>query len=543
MLLLLVAVYVLVVLRTAWISDDAYMTMRTVDNFVGGHGLTWNVSERVQAYTHPLWMLLLSAVYAFTREAYFTNIVLGVVLSTAAFALIVLRLARRPHRGLLAGGLLLLSKAFVDFSTSGLEDSLTYVVAAAFAVAVLEARASRRRVLWCALAAGLAMLNRLDLGLLLLPCLGVVTWEQARGKGEEKWRAVRWQFALGLSPVAAWELFSLFYYGFPFPNTAYAKLNTGVPRVELIAQGLRYLWNSIELDPVTLAATAWALVLAFAGGCARRRALAAGVALYLLYTVLVGGDFMSGRFLAAPLCVAAILLARADMRPVTAWTGLVVMLVLGLGASRCPVWSGSDYAHEVIPRHGVADERGWYYPHTGLLRWRRERPLPDHRWVLWGRDLRRRAESGERIVYVQDGVGFLGYEAGPEVVVVDVLALGDPLLARLPARDARTGRWRIGHFERELPEGYLETVYRGENVLGDRRLAGYYEQLSLVTRGPLLSWGRLAAIWRLNTGPQRLDPRPAYRSVFEGGPAFPAPRPVGATEPPPGWGPAAPTIP
>ena len=51
---------------TAWVVDDAYITFRTVDNFVNGHGLTWNVAERVQAYSHPLWMFLVSACYLFT---------------------------------------------------------------------------------------------------------------------------------------------------------------------------------------------------------------------------------------------------------------------------------------------------------------------------------------------------------------------------------------------------------------------------------------------------------------------------------------------
>ena len=33
-------------------------------------------------------------------------------------------------------------------------------------------------------------------------------------------------------PLLAWELFSLLFYGFPFPNTYYAKLNTGIPKAE-----------------------------------------------------------------------------------------------------------------------------------------------------------------------------------------------------------------------------------------------------------------------------------------------------------------------
>jgi arabinofuranosyltransferase len=47
-----------VVLRTAWVSDDAFITFRTVDNALNGAGLRWNPAERVQTYTHPLWMLL-----------------------------------------------------------------------------------------------------------------------------------------------------------------------------------------------------------------------------------------------------------------------------------------------------------------------------------------------------------------------------------------------------------------------------------------------------------------------------------------------------
>ena len=54
----LLALFTYVFIVNAWVGDDAYITFRTVDNFVNGYGLTWNTSERVQAYTHPLWMFL-----------------------------------------------------------------------------------------------------------------------------------------------------------------------------------------------------------------------------------------------------------------------------------------------------------------------------------------------------------------------------------------------------------------------------------------------------------------------------------------------------
>ena len=52
-LAVLILCYGLVLLRTGWLSDDAYITFRTIDNFENGHGLTWNVSERVEVFTHP----------------------------------------------------------------------------------------------------------------------------------------------------------------------------------------------------------------------------------------------------------------------------------------------------------------------------------------------------------------------------------------------------------------------------------------------------------------------------------------------------------
>jgi len=59
---------VAVVIKSAWLSDDAFITLRTVRNFNEGYGLVWNTHERVQAYTHPLWMLLLSLTYFVTSE-------------------------------------------------------------------------------------------------------------------------------------------------------------------------------------------------------------------------------------------------------------------------------------------------------------------------------------------------------------------------------------------------------------------------------------------------------------------------------------------
>ena len=53
-----VIAFVLVLINTAWIGDDAYISFRTIDNFTNGYGLTWNLNERLQTFTDPGMMLL-----------------------------------------------------------------------------------------------------------------------------------------------------------------------------------------------------------------------------------------------------------------------------------------------------------------------------------------------------------------------------------------------------------------------------------------------------------------------------------------------------
>src|SRR5580704_3162438 len=92
---LVVACLLLVLLvRTAWVADQAYITFRTIDNFLQGLGLRWNPLERVQAFTHPLWLLLVAAGYAVTGEPYYTTLALSIGVSVAAVVLLVDRIAR-----------------------------------------------------------------------------------------------------------------------------------------------------------------------------------------------------------------------------------------------------------------------------------------------------------------------------------------------------------------------------------------------------------------------------------------------------------------
>ena len=316
--------------------------------------------------------------------------------------------------------------------------------------------------------------------------LALQLWRDGRAAGR--------RLLLAVAPLLAWEAFSLVYYGFLLPNTAYAKLGTGIPAGDLARQGWWYLEAALRHDPGALAVIVAGLALALWRGDRTRRLWAAGVALYLAYVVRIGGDFMLGRFLAVPLFVVVAL--AADLVP-GARRGWVVAGVLVLGAlvPGGPLLSATPKPGAWF--HGIADERAYYYANTGLLP--RLRPgFVEHEHVIAGRQARAITEQKGEAFQVFESIGFFGYYAGPKLHIIDALALGDPFLARLPVPTPRDPRsWRIGHFKRALPDGYRETIADGRNVIADPRLARLYDDVRLVTTGGLFEPARWRALARL----------------------------------------------
>lgn len=487
---ILVALFVLttaMLARSAWLTDDAQITFRTVLNWLHGYGPRFNVEERVQAYTHPLWFLLVAAgTYAFDN-VFVVAIALASACTLAVVGLVATKVTRDLWAGALAALALLLSKAFVDFATSGLENPLLHLLLVLLVIvaARLERRGSDSERIGVAFLAGLVYLVRADATLLVAPTVAVVAWGVRRRPKTLAAMALAWAL-----PVFAWTAFSLVYYGFPFPNTAYAKLGTGISAREKFVQGLRYVLDSFGRDALTLPLVAGALLV----GLRRApldRALALGIAAYLAFVVLVGGDFMSGRFFTAPFVLAVVLLARTEPRVPSLAVGAAVLCILGAANVRATLWADRNFNESGIGRDGIADERGYYFHDFALVNARRE----TYADVTW--------EPTIRSVSVVCGLlGIKGVEGGPSLHLVDECGLADPLLARLPATP--NPNWRVGHFTRALPDGYHRSIELRGNAIRDPELARYYEAIRMVTRDPLFSRERFHAIAALNLG--RLKP-------------------------------------
>ena len=473
------ALLTILLLRTAWVAEDAYISFRVLDNFLHGYGLRWNIDERVQVYTDPLFLGIVTIATWLSGNVYLAAIAVSLVLTLCAFFLI---MKDASEIGIVtATTALVFSKAFVDFSISGLENPATHLAIAAYLVSYWR----KRDPLTLSLIAALAVTNRMDTILIFLPSL-LVVYSRA---GWKVWKPV----LIGWSPFLAWALFSLFYYGFLFPNTAYAKLDTGIPEADMILQGTVYYINALRWDTATLFIIVLGLMVAY---MARERLLGLGILLNLVYIVRVGGDFMSSRFFSASLFLSVALIARYwRPKPIFAASTMGLIAILGMSVPS-PTLTTANPEFGIpwpVDEGGVADERSAYFQASALSRYHRDMHWPASPLYTMGAEVKRQALK----VTVIGNIGIYGYIAGPGVHIIDYQALGDAFIARLPIAPVK---WRVGHYPRRFPKGYRETIETGVNQIQDPKLHEYWDHLHYVISGGLWDPQRWWQILLFNVG-------------------------------------------
>jgi arabinofuranosyltransferase len=500
-----------------WNADDAFIIFRVVDQLVHGNGPVYNVGERVEAYTSPLWTGLLAAGASVVGSSHveWVAVGLGLALMVAGLALAtVAALVLNGGPGRRDALLLPLGAAVFgvlppawEFATSGLETGLTTGwLGAAFLATVLVARADAwplRRVSRergadaAAVVAGLGPLVRPDLAIFSVALLGLIVGLAPPVTR----RAVIRRLALAAAIPVLYELFRMAYFAALVPNTAFTKEAGGADW----ERGISYLWNT--LTPYTLlvplvALSAWSFAIAAGEARSGRRDLAllrtvpvvAGV-LSMLYVVRLGGDFMHARMLLPGIFAILMPVAVAPVRRSAlelGWVGgLAAWAAVCAFALRPPLPDSFK----------VLDERQFYLDFSQV-------PHPitlyDYRnasWAQIGADVRLRSQRGERaatfagpgnkdaipdlplapgaprrFVAASGNIGLFGYAAGRDVFVVDVRGLTDPVASRLRLiRRKRAGHekymingWYIARFADpgHWPRRFIVSTRAADRALG-----------------------------------------------------------------------------
>lgn len=499
---------------SSWNSDDAYHSYVMARHMAEGKGLVYNVGYRVNASTCPMFTILEAIVFFFLKDMYLTGIILGLAFSLIAFGIIFRDLAYDHITAVMILFMLLGSYCFVSYTSAGLENSLLYFLGILFLSILMKAKRlyDVRTLLSLTLVFSVILLTRMDNVLIYFPIMILVyLYKPLVSLGKRIIIAL-----IGLSPFIIWELFSLVYFGFLFPNTFYMKLITGIDKSEYATKGLDYLYRSFSCDFILLFAILAFVFMVLFSKCTELKVILAGIIIYILYVISIGGDFMLGRHLTVPYVLSIYGIFYLFRRLVNKKTIQyeVFALVLVAGVYFVTTNIRDVFSKELYEKHydagitSVADEKSFYVSLIGDTRKyldNKKSHNNDIEYTYYREiidrvgDARQDGKKGIVLDMAYGAVAYYGSLLYDDICITDPYALGDPLLAHLPAE--YTNPWRVGHMQREIPKGYYESVEKGCNEIEDIYLKEYYDKILLITASDeLFSQERITTIINMNIG-------------------------------------------
>ncbi len=293
-----------------FLQDDAYISFRYAKHFAQGYGLVWYPGSDEYGYTNFLFTLLIGlmmkaglgpemASYLISIPSYFGIILLTYSIGRLIFSSMV------PT--LLACLGVATNHTMAAYATGGLETSfqLCLIMGVYYCVLCWHFSQHQKFLKRTACLATLALLTRLDSALLLFPAYAFMALRLADDYRKQiiSFSAMAYQlvFAAIIPSLAVCLLLTfchLYYNGHAMPTSFYAKLNNQW----YIMNGFNYVYAFIKAQmyaPLLLMGL-WFLMVSekdFTWQSWRYRLLLlACIAIWLLYVLHVGGDFMEFRF-------------------------------------------------------------------------------------------------------------------------------------------------------------------------------------------------------------------------------------------------------
>jgi arabinofuranosyltransferase len=492
-----------------FITDDAFIAFRYINNQRLGYGLVWNPPpfQPVEGYTSWLWITLLGWAWSITGIAppSMSNL-LSLCFGYATLYLgyrFVERMELSPRlavfrisfMALIALGTLT-NRTFLAWLSSGLETSLFNFC---FTLWIYQAFAPDRFrgngwVFRLAAAAALTALTRPDGLLVAIGTLAILCVELVRQPGTLGMGIRKLSYAFPLLAIPAHLAWRRVTYGEWLPNTYYAKYTS-----IWVESGWRYALS------FTLEYALWIWLLVAAVWLVRNRRLAINrvlasgvIALHLgYYTFIIGGDHFEYRVYSHLILLVFIsllwLAARLDLKPAAA-AGLLSLLIV---ASWPLPWMHYMQSRQLTTRDEtrrlilpLADRfppgtrfyaetfdrlQDWLINHSVCIRHQEHKVFYEYEVAgLFGRDVGSKIEWAGRPVLIAYGAGLLGWNL-PHVALLDALGLNDYVVARTPAPESLNRE--MAH-SRRPPPGYTDCFL--PNISIRFRTAGMAEDAQLV---------------------------------------------------------------
>jgi len=236
--------------------DDAHIFLAYGQNIAQGHGFVYLPGgERVEGYSSSLWTLLAAVACALTARPQIGLLVAGIVFVSLALTALWRWLDDGPRvtwRGLLFLAWVFSSPSFILWTSISLMDTALWSSILIFAViAAVSGNAPRRLSVWILLAL-LARPEAMLWGPVLIGLAGLGAATQ-RGVNAAL-REARLPIAVYLVVLAMLTAFRMVYFGYPLPNTYYAKMSPDI--LYNMKEGFIYLasflWSNLQIIVVLL---------------------------------------------------------------------------------------------------------------------------------------------------------------------------------------------------------------------------------------------------------------------------------------------------
>lgn len=472
-LIFLSVIFIYLCFDTKFLQDDSFITFRYVENFIHGNGLVFNIGEKVEGYTNFLWLLLLSvfAIFKFDllSTSQYLSVGFGVLILFAAYKTSQLiniqpdfssqskkiKDTSEPSYvniifNIIPVILLVFTGAFTYWSVSGMESSMFIFFAMISIYYYIKEKDSGDINYKFAVYLFVASLTRpegLYLFFIILFHKVVVTFAAKKNLGE----SIKILFSknnlitylIFIIPTGLYILFRLSYYGYPFPNTFYAK--TGISWVYIQA-GLDYTWSFFKsymlyglvyLLPLILFKVkrnffeiSFLYILTF---------------FYTLYIISVGGDVLQlHRFFLPILPFFYILFAK------------FLKYVFENLRSKSPSFNFSTYSF-IFLAVTVSIALFNYYSSKDKIKdvTELENGLVDKMRLAGTWFHQEQVKKGQPMTIVATTIGAVSYYAGLDVSVIDMLGLTDKEIAHNPQLIPEISEGSVGWKERNYNVSYV----------------------------------------------------------------------------------------
>ena len=421
LLTIICMIYVAHVYSYNFVSDDAFITLRYSRHLAEGHGLVFNLNNRVEGFTSPLWTFVLAGTHVIGCDlllvARLLGVAIGLVTIVLSYRLVLVSSDRRipPLIAAIAPLALAANGSFGCWAASGMETMLYVCLVVASFLAVFSGNLLTSALLTIAL-----ILARPE-GFVV--CLALSLFQVLRYRENGLTRTAAWLLAC-YSTAAALCASRYLYYGHWLPNTYYAKTGGGL---HAVSRGIAYLAQYAE-DHEGLILMGVPVVYAVLCGNVRQRFLTLGVICLWVTTVMVGGDALPMyRFALAPLPLLIILQVHL--------IGELYGISRPSGTSRWRLHVASiAVAGLLMAVHATRPIVGGHY---GLYEHQKKVEIP--RWTRAGRWLKDNAQEGDSLAAVP--IGAVSYYS--ELTVYDMLGLTDEHIAH--RKMAHMGQGWAGH--------------------------------------------------------------------------------------------------